>query len=103
RFKIVRDEGVPRILPLEDRGDGEPGRQLGRQVLHGVHRELRAAVGERVLQLLDEESLAADLVEALVEELVALRRHRQQRDLQSRMALLEERLDVLRLQERETA
>src|SRR5262245_6880585 len=58
RRKLRGDKRVSWILALEDGGDAEARRQLGRQVLHRVHRELRAAVGQRVLQLLHEQALA---------------------------------------------
>ena len=42
-----------------------------------MHGEIGASVGEGRLELLDEEPLAADLVEPHLEQLVALRRERE--------------------------
>ena len=67
RAIAVGDEGVARILARGDRREREARRQVGRHVLHRMHREVGAAVGHRVLQLLDEQALAADLVEAAVD------------------------------------
>ena len=59
----VRHESVARIFALGDRGEHEARRQLHRHVLHRMHGEIGAAVGQRVLELLDEQALAAGLVE----------------------------------------
>ena len=57
-----------------------PTGHLGRQILHRVHRDLGAPVEQRLLDLLDEEPLAADLGERAVEDLVAARLQHQQLD-----------------------
>ncbi len=68
-----------------------------------MHRDVGAAVGQRVLQLLHEQALAARLVQALVEQLVAARGHGQQAHGKPRMQGLQAQLDVLRLPEGEPA
>ena len=45
-----------------------------------MHRQMRAAFFQRVLELLDEQPLAAHLRQGAVEDLVALRRHAEQLD-----------------------
>ena len=78
-FMARRDERIARVLAREDRGEREARRQLGRHVLHRVHRDVGAALGQRRLQLLDEQALAALLGERHVEQFVAARRQRHQR------------------------
>src|SRR5436190_9734362 len=68
-----------------------------------MHREMGAPVSEGRLQLLDEEALAASVVETGFEQLVAARRHRKQLDLQSSVLLLQPLPDVLGLPERQPA
>src|SRR5213075_1854514 len=77
--------------------------QLGRHVLHRVHGEVGAPVRHRVLELLHEESLAADFVEAAVEDLIAFRAHRQELDRKAGMEPLQLFSDVLGLPQRESA
>ena len=60
---VARDQHVARVLPLGNRRDLQPIRQPGRHVLHRVHREIDAPVQQRLLDLLGEEPLAADLGE----------------------------------------
>src|SRR4029077_558574 len=68
-----------------------------------MHREIGGTIGERLLDLFDEQSLAADLRERHVENLIARRLDHVQLDDNSRLHGLEPRLDVLRLPERELA
>ena len=58
RGVAVGDEGVARVLALEDRGQHETGRQPGGHVLHRVHGQFGAPVGHRLLELLHEQALA---------------------------------------------
>mmetsp|Transcript_15050 Transcript_15050/g.35640 ORF Transcript_15050/g.35640 Transcript_15050/m.35640 type:complete len:285 (-) Transcript_15050:548-1402(-) len=83
---VVRDEGVARVFALQHGGEHEALRQLHRHVLQRVHRELGAPFGQGGLELLDEQALAADLGERAVENLVAARRHAQQRGRQAQFA-----------------
>jgi hypothetical protein len=66
-----------------------------------MHGEVGMAFLERDFQLLDEQALAADLAEGLVQDLVALGRHAQQRDLVP--ALLQQGFHVSGLPQREAA
>jgi hypothetical protein len=63
----LRDERIARIVARCDRRERESGRQLGGHVLHRVHCEVGSAVGERVFELLDEETLAARFGEACLQ------------------------------------
>ena len=56
-----QDDRVTRILALQHRADGESLRQDRRHVLAAVHREIDLAGQQRILDFLDEQSLAADL------------------------------------------
>ncbi len=53
-------ERVAGVLPLSDRRDGDPLRQLGRQVLQGVDRDVDPPVEHRVVDLAGEERGRAD-------------------------------------------
>jgi len=55
-FEPPPDQAVPRVGPLRDRGDGEPGCRLGGKVLQGVDGDVDGAVEERLLDLLDEDA-----------------------------------------------
>lgn len=61
RRVIVRHERVARILAAHHRREREAFGQRHRHVLQRMHGEIRAAVGKRALELLDEQALAADL------------------------------------------
>ncbi|MBN8927896.1 MAG: hydroxymethylbilane synthase, partial [Rhodospirillales bacterium] len=50
-----------RILPLQRAGQHDAGRQFGLQVLQAVHREIHAPIGQRLVDFLGEQALAADL------------------------------------------
>ena len=69
---LARDQRIARIRPLGKRHQRELRRQHGRQVLRAVHREIGPAVQQRVLDLLDEQALAAQLGERHRGETVAL-------------------------------
>ena len=68
---LVADEGVARVLALGDRGDDQARRQLGRHVLHRMDGAVDAAVQQRLLDLLGEQPLAADLQQPAVLHAVA--------------------------------
>ena len=69
----VGDERVARILARHDRGQREAGDHLHRHVLERMRGQIRAAVRHRLLELLDEEPLAADIGQRLIERAIALR------------------------------
>ena len=73
RIELVRDKGIARILAFADHRDMQARRASDGHVLKGMHGDVRAAVEQRLLQLLDEQSLAADLGQRAVENLVAAR------------------------------
>ncbi len=64
-------QGIPRGLARRDRRDRKSVGELGGHVLHAVHREVGRTVDERLLDLLDEQTLAADLRERHVDDRVA--------------------------------
>src|SRR5690606_17282744 len=57
----IRYEGVARILARQDGREPEGPRQHHRDILERMHREVRPALEQRMLELLDEQRLAADL------------------------------------------
>ncbi len=57
------DQSIPRILPSEDGADDKAVGKKGRHILHAVDGEIDRSRDERLLDLLDEESLASDLGE----------------------------------------
>src|SRR5204863_313788 len=69
--RLAGAERIPRDLTRRDSDELEPGCELGGDVLHAVDREVGGALEERLLDLLDEQALAADLRERDVEDLVA--------------------------------
>ena len=67
-----------------------------------MHRQMRPALFQRRLQLLDEQALAADLGQRPIEDLVAAGGHAQQADAPAE-ALLQQGLDMFGLPHRQTA
>ena len=63
--RLARHQHVARVFALRHRGQDQPGRQLGGQVLHRVHRAVDLAGTQRLLDLLDEQPLAADRAQAV--------------------------------------
>ena len=64
------DESVADILAREHAGEDGALGKVGGHVLHGVNTDVDAAVEERLVELAGEETLAADVGEGLVENLV---------------------------------
>ena len=60
---VAREQRVARVGALGHRRDTESRGEQRRQVFHRMHREIDPALDERLLQLLDEEALTADLGE----------------------------------------
>src|ERR1700687_1807297 len=77
----LRYPGVARVVALHDRRQHEAGRHVHRHILERMHREIGAAIGHRLLELLDEKTLAADIGQRLIDDAVALRGDAQQRYL----------------------
>ncbi len=70
RLGMGGEEGVARVVALEDAGDGEALGQPRLHVLHRMDGDIHLVRVERLLQLLGEQALAADLGERPVEDLV---------------------------------
>jgi hypothetical protein len=62
------DESVRHVLAHRERRDLEPRGQRRRHVLGRVHRQVEAPIEQRVLQLLHEEALVADLRQRRVDD-----------------------------------
>src|SRR5688572_15469685 len=75
-----RNETVARVAALERGADHESRRQHGGHVLHRVHGNVRPSVAQGVLQLLDEEALAAGGSKTAVRDPVALGHERNESD-----------------------
>jgi len=101
RSILRRDESVARILARHDRSQGETLRDVHRYVLERMRREIRTAVRHRLLELLDEESLAAEVGERLIEGPVPLCRQSEQLDDAARIERAQVLADVLGLPHRQ--
>ena len=101
-FVAVGDKGVERAFARGDAGQGELLTHQHRHVLHRMHGDVGTAVEQRVLEFLDEQSLAADLGQRSVEDLVATRGHAQQFDATGGIQSLEAGLDMLCLPQGKT-
>src|SRR6267378_3900849 len=71
QLRTIGDEGVARVLPLRNGSKFDTGGKLKRDILHAVNSEIDAAIQERFVDFFREESLAADLCQGDVEDLVA--------------------------------
>ena len=80
RFMIIGNERVARIFARRDGREDEPLGYVHRDVLQRVDGKIGAPFAKRVLELLDEEALAADRGQRPVEQAIALRRDAQQLD-----------------------
>ena len=101
RRVAIGHERIARVLARGDRGERESRRHLHRHVLQRMHGEVGAALVHRDLEFLDEQALAADRRERLVEDAVALRGQSQQVDDHAGILRDEPRADVLGLPQRE--
>ena len=90
---------IARILALEHRGERQPRRQLGRQIIQAVHREVHMARGERLLDLLGEERLAGDLRKRPVENVIPLGADLEDLDLRRAVEAGEKSRDMVCLPE----
>jgi DMSO reductase anchor subunit len=81
-----RDEGIERIGALEYRRQRERAVQRHRHVLERMHRRIGIAFQHRDFKFLEEQTLAADIGQRLVLDLVAAGGHRHQHDFQVRDA-----------------
>ena len=71
RSAPARDQRVARILARQRRGEDDRLRQPRRQVLDRMHRQIDPPVQQRLVDLLGEQALAADLGQRPVEDPVA--------------------------------
>ena len=71
RRPLGEHQAVPGVFPLGEGHQGKILRRLHGQILERVHREVRPAVPEGLVELPDEESLAADLFQGAIQDLVA--------------------------------
>ena len=81
----------------------QAARERDRDVFHGMHRDVRAVFEQALFQLLDEQSLAADLRQAAIEDAIALGRHGDEFHLESRVMALQGIAHVMRLPQRQLA
>ena len=70
----VADEGVRVVRALQHCRDTKPVGHFRRHVLHRMHGDIGVTGLHRNFEFLDEQALAADLLQAAVEDLVASRR-----------------------------
>jgi hypothetical protein len=77
RLTALRDQDVARVFACGNAADDEPGRELGWNVFHRVHGDVRAPREQGLLDLLDEQALAADLSEGPILHAIARRLHRE--------------------------
>ena len=94
---MVGNEGIARVFALADAIKPEPFGKLHRHVFHRVHGDVCLVFQERGLQFLDEQTLAANLRQRRVEQLVAATDHGHQADLQARVGTFQARLDIFGL------
>src|SRR5262249_6410480 len=97
------DPRVPGVLALRHRGEHQARRKGAGDVLEAVHREICPAIEQRRLDLLHEESLAADARQRAVQNAVAFGGQLDQRHLESGPRGREQARHVVRLPEREWA
>lgn len=57
---LRRQEGIAHVFARQEGRQGQAGRQHGRHVLGGMHRDIDPAVDQRLLDFLSEKPLAAD-------------------------------------------
>ncbi len=70
------DQRIRVVGPFENRCQAKAGGHLGRDILHGMDGDIRLARLHRNFEFLDEQALAADFLQAAIENLVAAGRHR---------------------------
>ena len=98
---MVGDQRIARVFALHHTRQLKPFWQFHRHVFERVHGQICAAFFERHFQFFDKQTLAADLAQGAVQNLVALGGHAQQGDLVA--VLLEQGFDVLGLPQGKTA
>jgi hypothetical protein len=102
RGEIVGHERIAGVFPLHDRCELEARGQIHGHVLERVHRELCAAFFEGGFKLFHEQTLAADLGQRAVKNLVASRGHAEQFNMKAEAAL-QQVANMFGLPQRESA
>ena len=102
-LETVGYEGIACVFTLADAEQTEASREVHRYVFHGVYGDVGRVFQERGLQLLDEQTLAADFGQGRVEQLVTTAYHGHQGNAQPRMNRFQARLDELGLPQRQSA
>jgi hypothetical protein len=74
-------QGIGGTSPLENGSDTETGRHFGGYILHRMHCDVCFPGLHRDLEFLDEQALAANLLQTFVEDLIAASRQRHQCDV----------------------
>src|SRR5262249_27290074 len=85
----VRDERVARILAFRDRSEVDTFGKLKRDIFQAVDCKVDSPVEQRLIDFLGEESLAADIRQRHVENLIAGRLDGNQLNIQSRPTLFQ--------------
>ena len=83
---FTRHENVARVRALGKRRERQTGRKIGGQVLEAVDGAVEGTGQEHLLDLADEEPLAAHVGQSRVQTPVALRPHRHDLDLHALLA-----------------
>ena len=99
--KMVGYEGVARVFALADRREREAFGQVHRHILERMDGKVGATLRHRDFELLDEQTLAADVGERPVENPIPLRGHAEKLDGTPRMTRGEARANVLGLPHRQ--
>ena len=100
--KLVGHKSVMRVFTRQYTGQGKARGQIHGYILQGVHGDVGPTFGERHFKLFNKQSLAADLAQGAVQDLVAQRGHAQQRYLPAQTRF-KQSLDMLGLPQRQAA
>ena len=105
RLAARADEGVAHIAALQHRGDDDAWRQVGGQILHGMHGKIDRAAEQRFVDLLGEQALAAEVAQRLVPDAVARRGDGLKRDgvVAKTVRIDQQRPHMVRLPQRKRA
>ena len=98
---VIGNQGITRVFALHHAGQDKTFGQRHRHVLERVHGQVGTALLNGHLQLFDEQAFAADFAQAAVQNLVALGRHAQERDLMTQLG--QQRFDMFSLPQGQTA
>jgi hypothetical protein len=99
----VRNESIEGVVTREYRGQREFRFELHRHIFQRMHRGIGAAFQHGHFQLFQKQTLAADLRQRDIEDLIAAGGHRHRLDLQTGMRRAQQGSDMVGLPERECA